>query len=209
MKQLAATALSMSLAASAPAFAEEKKHALASPTVTMEDVLAVFACTCKVHAGRCSRRPLEASRFVDARPQHYHYGGTDHQEPARRDANLFQSGARQWSQACRTLGDHHASRLYSGWANATGAVAVAKDVFAARGIGADQLPEASPTPVPLDDAADAQRAAGVEQNVGLAGCRMETEAAVVEPAVEVRGPAPCFAATLSVLGIRFRTRQPD
>src|SRR6266540_2622463 len=34
--------------------------------------------------------------------------------------------------------------FYSGWGNAMSAVAVAKDVFAARGIGADQLPAASP-----------------------------------------------------------------
>ena len=32
--------------------------------------------------------------------------------------------------------------FYSGWANAISAVAVAKDVFARRGIGADQLPAA-------------------------------------------------------------------
>ena len=37
--------------------------------------------------------------------------------------------------------------FYSGWANAMSAVAVAKDVFAARKIGADQLPEASPKPL--------------------------------------------------------------
>ena len=36
--------------------------------------------------------------------------------------------------------------FYSGWANAMSAVAVAKDVFAERKIGTDQLPIASPTP---------------------------------------------------------------
>jgi 4-carboxymuconolactone decarboxylase len=38
--------------------------------------------------------------------------------------------------------------FYSGWANAMSAVAVAKDVFAERKIGTDQLPIASPTPLP-------------------------------------------------------------
>src|SRR5436190_10320575 len=38
--------------------------------------------------------------------------------------------------------------FYSGWANAMSAVAVAKDVFAARNIGNDQLPAASPPPLP-------------------------------------------------------------
>ena len=40
--------------------------------------------------------------------------------------------------------------FYSGWANAMSAVAVAKDVFANRKLGADQLPPASPSLLPLD-----------------------------------------------------------
>ncbi|MFK0166416.1 carboxymuconolactone decarboxylase family protein [Rhizobium sp. NPDC090279] len=49
--------------------------------------------------------------------------------------------------------------------NATGAVAVARQIFVARGIGAGQIPEASPKPLPLDEATDTPRAQGVEQNV--------------------------------------------
>jgi 4-carboxymuconolactone decarboxylase len=56
--------------------------------------------------------------------------------------------------------------FYAGWSNASAAAAVAKDVFAARGIGADQLPAASPTPLPLDTAAEAQRAQNVEAQFG-------------------------------------------
>ena len=56
--------------------------------------------------------------------------------------------------------------FYSGWANAMSAVAVAKDVFAARKIGADQLPEASPKPLALDEAAEAQRATRVSEQFG-------------------------------------------
>jgi len=56
--------------------------------------------------------------------------------------------------------------FYSGWANATSAVAAAKDVFAAREIGADQLPAASPALLPLDNDAEAKRAANVEQLFG-------------------------------------------
>ena len=58
--------------------------------------------------------------------------------------------------------------FYSGRANAMSAVAVAKDVFAERKIGADQLPAASPALLPLDEAAEAQRAARVEQQFGSA-----------------------------------------
>ena len=56
--------------------------------------------------------------------------------------------------------------FYSGWANAMSAVAVANDVFAKRGIGADQVPPASPEPLPLDEAAEAQRAARVGEQFG-------------------------------------------
>jgi 4-carboxymuconolactone decarboxylase len=56
--------------------------------------------------------------------------------------------------------------FYSGWANAMSAVAIAKDVFAQRGIGADQLPAASPQLLPLNEAVEAQRATAVQQNFG-------------------------------------------
>jgi 4-carboxymuconolactone decarboxylase len=56
--------------------------------------------------------------------------------------------------------------FYSGWGNAMSAVAVAKDVFARRKIGADQLPPASPDLLPLDNAAEADRAARVGQQFG-------------------------------------------
>jgi 4-carboxymuconolactone decarboxylase len=56
--------------------------------------------------------------------------------------------------------------FYSGWSNAMFAVAAAKDVFAKRHIGTDQLPRANEKPLPLDEAAEAQRAASVEQNFG-------------------------------------------
>jgi 4-carboxymuconolactone decarboxylase len=56
--------------------------------------------------------------------------------------------------------------FYSGWANAMSAVAVAKNVFSARNIGSDQLPAASPSLLPIDEAAEAQRATRVEQQFG-------------------------------------------
>jgi 4-carboxymuconolactone decarboxylase len=56
--------------------------------------------------------------------------------------------------------------FYSGWANAMSAVAIAKEVFAARKIAADQLPSASGPRLALDEAAEAQRASRVEQQFG-------------------------------------------
>jgi 4-carboxymuconolactone decarboxylase len=58
--------------------------------------------------------------------------------------------------------------FYSGWGNAMAAVAVVKDVFAARKIGADQLPSASPKLLQLDETTEAKRAARVEQQFGEA-----------------------------------------
>ncbi|MDR6872214.1 4-carboxymuconolactone decarboxylase [Bosea sp. BE125] len=56
--------------------------------------------------------------------------------------------------------------FYSGWGNATSAVAVAKDVFAQRGVRPDQLPAASPAPLPLDQASEQNRATRVQTDVG-------------------------------------------
>ncbi|MFY9741642.1 MAG: carboxymuconolactone decarboxylase family protein [Candidatus Sulfotelmatobacter sp.] len=56
--------------------------------------------------------------------------------------------------------------FYAGWENAMSAVAVAKIVFADRKIGTDQLPAASPSPLPLNKDAEAKRATNVEQQFG-------------------------------------------
>ena len=48
--------------------------------------------------------------------------------------------------------------FYAGWGNAMAAIAVTKDVFAARKITAEQLPPASPTLLALNEAAEADRA---------------------------------------------------
>jgi 4-carboxymuconolactone decarboxylase len=58
--------------------------------------------------------------------------------------------------------------FYAGWGNATSAVAVAKEVFAERQIGTDQLAQASPPLLPLNEAAEADRAARVSQQFGTA-----------------------------------------
>jgi 4-carboxymuconolactone decarboxylase len=56
--------------------------------------------------------------------------------------------------------------FYSGWGNAMSAVDVAKQVFAKRGIRADQLPPSAPKPLPLDEAAEADRAKRVSEQFG-------------------------------------------
>lgn len=58
--------------------------------------------------------------------------------------------------------------FYSGWGNAMAAVAVAKDVFAARGIAASALPLAKPDLLPIDQASEATRTASVDKLIGTA-----------------------------------------
>jgi 4-carboxymuconolactone decarboxylase len=56
--------------------------------------------------------------------------------------------------------------FYAGWGNAASATALAKDVFAQRKIGADQLPQVAPQLLPLDEKAEARRAARVGADFG-------------------------------------------
>jgi 4-carboxymuconolactone decarboxylase len=56
--------------------------------------------------------------------------------------------------------------FYSGWANAMAAIAVTKDVFAERNITPDRLPAASPALLPLNEAAEADRAQRVGDQFG-------------------------------------------
>jgi 4-carboxymuconolactone decarboxylase len=54
----------------------------------------------------------------------------------------------------------------SGWANGMAAVDVARNVFASRKIGTDQLPQASPALLPLSKEAEETRATSVERQFG-------------------------------------------
>jgi 4-carboxymuconolactone decarboxylase len=56
--------------------------------------------------------------------------------------------------------------FYCGWSNAASAVAMAKGVFEKRGIGPDEVPPASPELLPLNEAAEAERAARVKADFG-------------------------------------------
>lgn len=58
--------------------------------------------------------------------------------------------------------------FYAGWGNAMAATAITKEVFAARGVSSDKLPKAAVDFLPLDEKAEADRAARVEQGTGPA-----------------------------------------
>lgn len=56
--------------------------------------------------------------------------------------------------------------FYSGWGSAMTAVHVAAGVFARQDVGPQQLPSASPSLLPLDEASESKRASHVEQQMG-------------------------------------------
>jgi hypothetical protein len=64
--------------------------------------------------------------------------------------------------------------FYSGWGSAMSAVPIAKDVFGTRGVKSNQLPPASGELLPINEAAEAQRATRVQQDVGPVGSTQAT-----------------------------------
>jgi 4-carboxymuconolactone decarboxylase len=56
--------------------------------------------------------------------------------------------------------------FYTGWANAMNAIPAARQAFESRNIGPDQLPAASAPQLPLDEAAEKQRATRVGEQFG-------------------------------------------
>ncbi len=56
--------------------------------------------------------------------------------------------------------------FYSGWSSAFFAVDILKDVYNARGIGPDQIPEEPVELLPVDEVGEAARSAAVQQNFG-------------------------------------------
>lgn len=56
--------------------------------------------------------------------------------------------------------------FYSGWPNAAAAASITKGVFSKRGVKPNQLPPAQPELLPVNEAAESQRATRVEQDFG-------------------------------------------
>ncbi len=169
MKLLAATIVSLVILGSSAAHADqaktERSQAMSSP-VTLDDLRAVSPALARYTQGpllddlwkRPQLSPRDRSIITVAAliarnqtvemPHHFNLALDNGVKPS------------ELSEIITHLA------FYSGWANATGAVVIAKDVFAERGIGADQLPNAVGALLPIDPAAEAQRAAAVDQSVG-------------------------------------------
>lgn len=166
MKEIAAAALSLSLAAAAPVDAEEKLQPRSGPRITAEDVRSVSPALEKYTQQKLlgevwsrpdlSRRDRSVVTFAEviARNQAIDM-------PFYINAAL-DNGVRptELSEIITHLA------FYSGFPNAMEAVSAAKTIFAERGITVDQLPVASPTLMPIDQEAETKRATAVEANVG-------------------------------------------
>jgi 4-carboxymuconolactone decarboxylase len=169
MKRLAATIAALSVLASSLAHAEQTKAAPGSkPMLTIDDVRTVAPALEKYTQDRLLgdvwKRPglaprdrsivtlaaLIARNQTIEMPFHVNLALDNGVKP------------REISEIITHLA------FYSGWAHAMSAVAAVKDVFAARNIGIDDLPPASPAPLPLNEAAEADRAARVGGQFGAA-----------------------------------------
>ncbi len=159
MKRLAATIASLSLIASSPTHAEQKSMQ------TPDDVRAVAPALEKYAQGPIAelwQRPGLAPRDRSIVTLAALIARNQTIEMPRHLGLALDNGVkpREISEIITHLA------FYSGWPNAMAAVAVAKDVFAARKIGTDQLPAPSPQPLPLDEEAEAQRAQRVGAQFG-------------------------------------------
>ncbi len=163
MKRLAATFASLSLIASASAQPDQTKAAPGSPT--LEQVQTVAPALVKYARGPVGdlwKRPGLAPRDRSIVTLAALIARNQTIEMPRHLNLALDNGVkpREISEIITHLA------FYSGWANAMSAVAVANDVFAERKIGPDQLPDASPSPLPIDQAWETQRERRVGEQFG-------------------------------------------
>ena len=78
--------------------------------------------------------------------------------------------------------------FYAGWANATSAVLMTREVFARHGITTERLPAATGGLLPIDQASEAKRAAVVEQSFGQSRPAWSTSRATLSSTTCGSGP---------------------
>ncbi|GGE02261.1 4-carboxymuconolactone decarboxylase [Aureimonas endophytica] len=163
---LLAAALSMSVAGLAPALAQEERRARVAPSVTAADVEAVSPVLARhlrgTLLGEVWSRPGMSARDRSVVTVAALVARNQATEMPFYFGRALDSGVTpaELSEIIAHLA------WYSGFPNAVSAVAAARDVFAERGVEAEQLPAASPEPLPQDEAAEAARHRSVSENVG-------------------------------------------
>jgi 4-carboxymuconolactone decarboxylase len=166
MKALAATLASLCLVASAAAEAQQGKVAMPASPLRQEDVRMVAPALEKYTQerllGEVWKRPGLAPRDRSIVTLAALIARNQTIEMPAYLAMALDNGVkpREVSEMITHLA------FYAGWANAMSAVAVAKEAFAQRGIGPDQLPAASGPLLPLNEAAEADRAKRVGEQFG-------------------------------------------
>ena len=132
-----------------------------APMMSAKSLLRSRSTRKSVCTGRCGNAPA-----VAARPQHRHARCADRAQPDDRMPPLFQACPRNGVKPGEISEIITHLAFYSGWANAMSASSVAQDVFAAREIGSRPAPGGYDRTSPLDEAAEADRAARVGQQFG-------------------------------------------
>jgi 4-carboxymuconolactone decarboxylase len=166
VKLLAAATLTVATIASSPALSQQSSNMIRSTSVTSDDIRSVSPAL-----GRYEKEDVVEGLWV--RPQ---LSLRDRSvvtvailvaRSQTADLPLYMNLALDNGVTPKELSEiitHLA--FYAGWTNATAAVAVAHDIFAERNIGADQLPEASPTLMPLNQEGEATRQKAVQGLLG-------------------------------------------
>ncbi|MGY8633536.1 carboxymuconolactone decarboxylase family protein [Bradyrhizobium sp. 14AA] len=166
MRTLATTLLSFCLVAAGPAAADQAAVKGANPMSTSEDIRAVAPAlefyAQKFVIGDLWKRPGLSPRDRSIVTIAALIARNQTVELPDYLARALDNGVKP-SEISEII-THLA--FYTGWANAMDAIPAARDVFKSRKIGADQLPPASGPQLPLDEAAEKQRATRVGEQFG-------------------------------------------
>ena len=166
MNLLAAATLTLATIASSPAFSQQGSTMTSSSSVSSDDIRSVSPALARYETedvidGLWSRpqlsvrdRSVVTVAILVARSQ---TAGLPHYMKLALDNDVT---PKELSEAITHLA------FYAGWTKAMSAVAVAHDIFTERKIGADQLPEASPALMPLNQEGEAARQNAVQGLLG-------------------------------------------
>ncbi|MDF0698554.1 carboxymuconolactone decarboxylase family protein [Rhizobium sp. MC63] len=172
VKLLAAATLTLATVASSPTFSQQSSTMIRSSSVSSDDIRSVSPALGRyekedVVEGLWTRpqlsvrdRSVVTVAILVARSQ---TGNLSHYMNLALDNGVT---PKELSEIITHLA------FYAGWTNATSALAVAQNIFAERNIGADQLPEASPDLMQLNQEGEAVRRRAVQGLLGDASPRL-------------------------------------
>jgi 4-carboxymuconolactone decarboxylase len=166
VKRLAAATLALATIATSPAFSQQRSTMINSSSVSTDDIRSVSPALGRyekedIVEGLWARQQLSirdrsvvtvailVARSQTADLPHYMNLALDNGVTPKELSEIITHLA-----------------FYAGWTNAMSAVAVTENIFAERNIGADQLPDASPALMPLNQEGEAARQKAVQGLLG-------------------------------------------